>query len=165
MLNYSAIANSYTEKFHPLQSSMEFGINEGKAIINIISEVSFSGRLVNNQTWEKMTYKERTGGHVNIYNYKYTFTNSGTIRLQFTFARRDVLSSPLFSHAQALSIVLEPGQTKIIHFTANTTPQEISTVDLVMIGWSTEKAKWFPLGTGQSALYIPQWNAISEETP
>ncbi len=148
-LSYSAYAA--TEEFYPLGSSMEFGLKDGKATLKILSEISFGGRVVNDSTWEKMTDEEKNGGYVNIYYYKYTFTNSGTIKLRFTFANYDALRSPLFQFVQDLSIVLEPGQTKTIHFSANTAPKAIDAGCIVM-AWFPEKGKWFSLWGGGSGL-------------
>lgn len=159
----SVYAWAETEKFSPLDSSLELGIVGGKVVLETHSGAVFSDSLVEASVWAKMTDEEKKGGYSNIYYYRYTFRNAGTIKIRFTFANYDALRSPLFRFNQDFSIVLEPGQTKTINFTANTTPKVVE-AGLVIMAWYPDKDRWFFIGGGGSGLYIPQWNAIVEES-
>lgn len=159
----ASYAQAETEKFSPLESSLELGVVRGKVILETHSEVVFADRLIDDSVWAKMTDEEKRGGYSNIYYYKYIFRNAGTVKIRFTFANYDALRSPLFRFNQDLSMVLEPGQTKTLHFTANTTPKVVE-AGLVIMAWYPDKNRWFFIGGGGSGLYIPQWNAIVEES-
>ncbi len=152
------------EEYAPMRGSLELGLVGGKAVLKVLSEVTFADHLVSDEIWAKMSEKEKKGGYVNVYYYKYTFTNAGTIKLRFTFANYEALRSPLFQFIQDFSIVLEPGQSKTIHFTANTAPQVIE-AGCALMAWFPEKNRWFSIGGGGQGLYVPRWNAIAEENP
>ena len=163
-LNYPVYAQTDREKFPPMVSSVELGLSDGKAALNILSEVVFADRFVDDSTWSKMTEKEKKGGYVNIYYYKYTFINTGTVKIKFAFGNYEILRSPLFQFIQDFSIVLERGQKRTVHFTANTEPKIVDVTCRIMI-WLPEKNRWFSMGGFGTSIYTPQWNAIAEETP
>lgn len=156
-------AQTETEKFFSLDNSLEVGVVGGKVVLETHSEVVFADRLVDDSVWSKMTDEEKRGGYSDIYYYKYSFRNTGIIKIRFTFANYDALRSPVFRFNQDFSFVLEPGQTKTINFTANTTPKAVE-AGLVIMAWYPDKNRWFLIGGGGSSLYIPQWNAIVEES-
>ena len=74
----------------------------------------------------------------------------------------DVLMSPLVHYLQDFYVSLEPNEEKTIKFLANTTPREVVT-NMTVMQFVEAKDKWFAIGSGVASLWLPRWNALSEE--
>jgi len=109
-----------------------------------------------------MKKEERDDGYASVYEYTYTFQNTGKVKIKIVFANENVIISPLIQINQDFSITLLPNEIKKIKFIANTTPKFTSSI-MCILTWVEEKNKWFVSGYSAASLYLPKWNALAEE--
>ena len=160
----SATTGKVGQDFPLLTSSTEFSTVIGGEVHRIkfvfSTEAKFKGYVISDEGWSGLSDDDKW--QVAIYEYSYRFENNSDEEINILFTNRDVLLSPLPKIFGNYSLILEPRETKVIQFTANTKLKEAYSGDMFFSLWSKETQHWELFGASSASLYVPGLNAFYE---